>query len=236
LAEDWGIGGFLSGEFDQTGVSPAALLPAGHARELFVAPTRLDVIGCDEAVTAIRWITTDTSVATFSPGSRRRRSWLTGRATGQTSVRVEVTLDSGRQFTARLHVFSPPASVDTVRVIPPPELPAGRTAIFAGSVELRPQAAGSASQARIPFQVPAPGTLDLLVDWQSPTNNVIPHLCAGEVPAGLGCVPIIDGNRFSGRKPMVASAAVSAGLHTLWISNDGAGEERVEYTVGLMAR
>lgn len=237
LEEDWVVGGFLSDEFDRpVCVPPAALLPVGHSRELFVAPFRLGAAGCDEAVSATRWVSTDPSVAAFTPGSRRRFDWLTGLATGETNVWAEVTLDNGRAITARLLNFSSSARVDTVRVIPPPGLPAGRSVIFRGSVDLLPQAAGSASQARLPFQVPVAGTLDMLVDWRSPTNRITPHLCAGEVPQGSGCIPLIDGTRFSGRKPVAASAAVSAGLHTLWVSSGGSGEERVAYEFGLVAR
>ena len=116
---------------------------------------------------------------------------------------------------------------------PPPE---GRQVLLDGAVELEPEPKCCVETARayLVFEVPAAGVLDMLVDWDSLSNKVIAHMCQGETGFPLGCVPIIDGTRYLGVKPVSASTHTTPGPHTLWITNAGPGAESVRYQVDLI--
>jgi hypothetical protein len=117
--------------------------------------------------------------------------------------------------------------------VPPPE---SRQVLLEGVVDLEPEPRCCVATARayLVFDVPAAGVLDMFVDWGSASNQVIAHMCQGETGFPLGCVPIIDGTRHMGMKPVSASTHTTAGPHTLWITNGGQGVETVRYEVGFI--
>lgn len=149
-------------------------------------------------------------------------------------MQAEVALKSGVKHRAILSVGSAGA-LESVRVAAAEPPPAGRTVVLRGEAALDPRSSSpsGAFEARIPFEAPTAGVLDMAVDWGAPTNHVLAHVCPGLMQAGLGCVPVIDGNRVADSKPLLASAPVGAGTYTLWITNPGPGRERVRYEVGL---
>jgi hypothetical protein len=228
----WQISGFAESDF----VAGALVLPLGRGRQLFVyeGPS-LGGGGCtDEQIASIRWVSTRPDVAGgFEPGAGKRWAWLTGRALGETMVSAEVVLAGGATVTAPLTWRGAPSPVRVVAAAPPP---GGRSVLLEGEVGLEPEKQGAYREARayLVFQSTAAGTLDIVVDWRSPSNRVIVHLCPGEVAFPQGCVPLIDGTRYRDHKPVVASAKANPGPHTLWISNSGPGRETVSYEVGLV--
>jgi len=74
----------------------------------------------------------------------------------------------------------------------------------------------------------------MFVDWESASNEVIAHMCPGETGLPLGCVPIVDGTRHTGEKPVSGAAPTTPGPHTLWITNGGPEADRVRYQAGLI--
>lgn len=228
-ASAWRIGGFSAAD---TSDGSVAILPRGHSRRLFVYPVGGIIVDCDEAVVSVRWASTRSDVAELrEEGDPPRWAWLTGRTLGETSVSADVTLSDGRALTARLTVGGDELPV---RVVSPLDPSVGRRVLIEGTVDLEPENTGRnpAARAYLVFDVPEPGMLNMNVDWESVGNDVIAHLCPGETDSG--CVPIIDGNRFRGRKPVSASTQITPGVHTLWITNGGPEAETVRYQVGLI--
>lgn len=204
-------------------------ITAGTSRVISIQPS-----DCPELVTAVRWSSSRPEVAGgFLPGGTKLDSWLVAAQPGETTITAELSFTDGKTAFAPLKVG---ASVATLRVVPA-STPAGRRVLLTGSVDLAADSRGAdpAGRAYLGFEVPAAGTLDIVVDWSSYSNRVIPHVCRQPPPAfPLGCSPIIDGTRFKDRKPVIASVRTTAGTHTLWISNDGPAVEKIRYEVGFV--
>lgn len=232
-ADAWRISGFLATDVVTGGGAPPAVgMVVGESREVLATPERSSAFtGCEAVTASVRWISTSPAVAAFGPGTSR--VWLTAASAGDTDVRAEVTLTNGRVHVARISA-SVVGGVDRIHVSLPESPTAGRTVILSGSVPLAASPSGG-TDARLPFEVRSAGTLDMVVDWQTPGNRVFALVCPGAVvPPPLGCAPVIDGTRASGKKPLTGRATVTSGAYWLLISNGGPGEEVIRYEAGLV--
>lgn len=196
-------------------------LAQGQSRRLTVFT---DPLWTTCVVTSVAWSSSDPSAVSLEPSSSTS-TWMTALAPGESRISAEVVLDTGDRRTAPLGVLG--TSVNVVRVVPPPPPSPTRVVVAHGEVDLEPHA-----DAHVPFSVPSVGTLDMAVDWGTPTTLLYAHVCPGEVLTS-GCVPVIDGNRSHGLKPLVGTARVQAGTYTFWIANEGPAAERVVYEAGL---
>ena len=190
-ADKWDIAGFDGYDVGAGGV---VLFSVGESRQLVTSPGA-EFVDCDAAVASVRWTSSNSRVASFEPGTRV--AWLTARSTGETEIRADVTLTTGATRAAFLSIFLPSSgqSAHTIRVVPAPVPPAGRKIIFSRTVTLEPSPGTAGPYAiRQAFDVPAAGTLDMVVDWQSTNNQITAHVCPGVVSGTAGCVPVIDGD------------------------------------------
>lgn len=221
------IGGFGFSDL----VDQKVVLTSGTSRGIYIL--QLD---CPEIITAVRWNSSRPEVAGgFLPGATKLDSWLMASQPGEATISAEISFTDGKTALAPLKVGG--TTVTGLRVVAAPAPPATRRVVLSGVVDLTasPVPSDPAARAYLGFEVPAPGTLDIVVDWSAPSNKIIAHVCRQAPPAfPLGCSPIIDGNRFPGHKPMIASVRTIAGTHTLWISNVGPGAEKIRYEAGLV--
>jgi hypothetical protein len=207
------------------------VLTSGTSRLVWIHPS-----DCQEIVTGVRWSSSRPEVAGgFLPGGTRLDSWLVTSQPGETEISAQISFTDGRTAVAPLKVAT---TVATLRVVAAPAPPAGRRVLLAGVADLTasPQSSDPAARAYLGFEVPASGTLDIVVDWTALSSSIIAIVCRQAPPAfPLGCSPvIIDGNRFTGHKPVVASIRTTAGSHTLWLSNGGPAAEKVRYEAGFV--
>jgi hypothetical protein len=97
--------------------------------------------------------------------------------------------------------------------------------------------APSSSCAHHVIELPAPGRVDVVLDWISPLNGVALQLLAGRCPGDpSSCAArVVDvGPSESGAKPARASREnVPAGPYTLLVYNQGSGAEVVRYEVWM---
>jgi hypothetical protein len=232
-ADQWHISGFIGTDVTSGGEASAIRMIVGQSRELHVVPDGYSFAGCKDAIASVRWISANAAAANLGPGVEV--AWLTALSPGETRVQAEVTLTTGTVHVASLSVFHAESrqTVSTIRVFPAGLPLPGRTVVFSGTVRLEAGNAGSRSEAKLPFDVPHAGTLDMVVDWQTPTNRVIAHVCPGLVPEDLGCAPVIDGTHSWGEKPSTGAASVAPGVYSFWIANSGTEAETVRYEAGL---
>jgi hypothetical protein len=236
-ATSWEIGAFTGADVVAGDgiLPPAVAMDVGESRRVRVEPpfNWSGYTGCNELVSSVTWRSTSPAIADFE--SSADRFWLTAYRPGDTEISAEVTLSDGRRFHAELGSFAEfqGQPVRRVRVFEP-AVSAGRQVVSSGTTTLAPNPAGTGPDARLPFQVPSAGTLDMVVDWRSVANRVTAHVCPGPVAVEVGCVPVIDGNQSSKDKPQVGSARVTPGPYWLWITNAGPDSEVIRYETGLV--
>jgi hypothetical protein len=195
-------------------------------------------VECASSVESVSWSVENPVVASvFQLGTRNdprdtagdiSRAWVTGQTPGVTMVRARVMSSDGHQYEAQ------PLAISVVE----PEAPPGGSFLVAqGTAEITlNQYTGSGGAEPIPFTLPAPGRVDVTVNWTSFSNNldfsVWKGICSALPCSGRNLL----GVRLGPIKPVRGSANMPAGDCTLVIGGagpSGGGHDTARYQVRL---
>jgi hypothetical protein len=180
---------------------------------------------CAQFLTATAWSVEDASVAAVgdvSPANDNRSrpsAWITGRAPGQTAVRARLSFRDGSTTEAQPAIL---------RVDLPDPRPPRRAILAEDSLPLSAQL--------VPFAVPRPGRIEVVLDWGSVSNSPLFWVYEGDCAAApcSGRVVAQYQVHSTDRKPLRAAADVAAGPHTLrLIPSLSSGPDTVHYLVHL---
>lgn len=211
-------------------IEGALTVAQGESRRLNFSPVSATnpVDACNGRIREVTWETDDATVIELQREAHplSSRVWVTGRALGQATLTGRIRLLDGTDK------MTLPA---VVRVAPATGSP-GSIRVAAGPIEsLAPgtTCATTAACAHVPFELPVPGRVDVVVDWTSPLAMVGFSAYAGRC-AYPRCVPPLFLSGAANVKPIRASSPrLGAGAYTLQIHNSGPGNETVLYEVWL---
>jgi hypothetical protein len=202
----------------------AVPVPVGHSRQLSLDPNVESQ--CEASVTSVVWSTEAPGVAdVIADGPAfHGRAWVTGVTPGQTAVTARIGFSDGTTQAAP----PTPFRVDALDVSS-----AQSTLVAEGALEVDAPAPGRQQSRFATFFVPAPGNLDVTVDWLSPLNNVSVVLFEGACSTAPCSARLVTSVRDDHVKPRVASGRVAAGDYSIRIDNVGPGAESCRYQVRL---
>lgn len=215
---DWAVDGYLT--------APEAQLAVGASSRASLAPAV--EAHCSGAVAGVTWTVEDPDIVAVTPVGDR--AWVSGLATGVTSVGARIRFSGGAERVARSRV---------VRVVPPAAPVAGSVVVAEGSVKIAPERGVPGDwHGWVTFATTAVGRVDVAVDWLSPLNTIDMSGYEGRCDAVGRCGRIVMTTRATGVKPLAGtfdSPHLPPGEYTVRIDNLGPGEETVRYEVRLTA-
>jgi hypothetical protein len=152
---------------------------------------------CAGRVRTVTWEVADPSVVSLIPEAQTppSRVWVTGIVPGRTLVTARIHFVDGSEKVGA------PAEVRIVAVGGPPgaRVIASARLSFEGA---SPQcSASSSSCSDEPFDLPAAGRVDIVVDWGSPLNRVAFNLFAGHCSGVPSCSQLVSDGGGPGVKP-----------------------------------
>jgi hypothetical protein len=199
-------------------------LPVGHSRQLSLDPHVQSE--CETSVASVTWSTENPAVAEVAANSPASRgsAWVTGLTPGETAAAARIAFSDG---TTRA---SPPTPFRVSALEAPP---VQSILIAEGSLDVGAPAPGQQRSVFASFSLPAPGNVDVTLDWVSPLNDVSLVVFQGTcstVPCPGSIAATVRDDHV---KPRVASNRVAAGEYSIRIDNLGPGAEACRYQVRL---
>jgi hypothetical protein len=198
-------------------------VPVGHSRELSLNPNVESQ--CEASVTSVVWSTEAPGVADVVADGPpfRGRGWVTGVTPGESAVTARIGFSDGTTQAALPTPFRVGALSTSAQ----------STLIAEGALEVEAPVPGRQQSRFVSFSVPAPGNVDVTIDWVSPLNNVTVVLFEGVCSTVPCSGRIVSFVRDEHVKPRVASGRVAAGDYSIRIDNVGPGAESCRYQVRL---